>query len=161
MTTGPLTNNESRDFTDFIRFNYVDLQTTGFLTTIGAANQRIIGYVPAGGAVESVAFTQVVDPAGTTDLTLDVGTTSSDPDEFINALDVDGMTQCAYNTGESFVGTDSGAATTSNVIKCVPNNTTAAIPIYMEFNGTLANLTAGEWVIAWKVLDPGRFGKPL
>lgn len=159
MTTGPLTNNESRDFTNFIRFDYVDLQTTGFLTTIGAANQRIIGYVPAGGAMQVVSVQQVVDPSGASDLTLDVGTTSSDPDEFIDNLDVDAMTQGVYNTGDAFIGTDSGSATTSNVINTVANNTASAIPIYMEFNGTLGSLTAGEWVIAWRVLDPLRFGK--
>lgn len=161
MTTGPLANNESRDFTNFIRFDWTDLNTTGFLSTIGAANQRIIGYIPAGGAIETVTVQQVVDPAGASNLTLDVGTTSSDPDEFIDNLDVDAMTQAAYNTGDAFIGTDSGAQTTANVINLVPNNTAAAVPIYMEFNGTLASLTAGEWVIAWKALDPLRFGKPL
>ena len=158
MQQGKLSNNESRDFTDFFRLSYKDLKTTGFLSTIGAANQRIIGYIPAGGALELFSFVQITDPAGSTDLTLDVGTTSSDPDEFLDAIDVDGLTKASYNNGDAFIGTDSGSATTSNVIKCFTNNSNAAIPIYMEFNGTHSTLTAGEWVLAWRILDPNRFG---
>lgn len=142
-------------YTHYIKFDYLDLQRTGFLTTIGAANQRIIGSLPPGGIIDLFAFYQVTDPAGASDLTLDVGTGSSDPDEFINALDVDALTQVAFNTGDSFIGTDSGSATTSNVLNGVANNTASAQPIYMEFNGTLASLTAGEWVLAWRQADIG------
>lgn len=150
-----LTINEAANgFTHALAFDYLDLQATGFLSTIGAANQRIIGSMAPGDIIDLVAFYQVVDPAGASDLTLDVGTGSSDPDEFINALDVDAMTIVAFNTGDSFIGTDSGAATTSNVLNGVANNTASAAPIYMEFNGTLASLTAGSWVLAWRQASP-------
>lgn len=149
-----LTINEGfKGYTDKIAFDYIDLQRTGFLSTIGAANQKVVGKMLPGSIVKDVTFYQVVDPAGASDLTLDVGTTSSDPDEFINALDVDGMTQVSYNTGDSFIGTDSGSATTSNVINGVANNTTSSVDIIMEFNGTLASLTAGSWILCWNQLD--------
>lgn len=154
-----LSNNESEDFTHYLRFNYRDLQSTGWLSTIGAANQRVIGNHPAGGGITRVAFYQVTDPAGATDLTIDVGTTTADPDEFIDNLDVDGLTKASYNTGDAFIGTDSGAATTSNVINMVVNNTASDKDIIMEFNGTVGSLTAGEWIVAWHVLDPSRFAR--
>lgn len=143
-------------FTHYLKFNYEDLKRTGFLTTIGAANQKQVGSLPPGGIIDLVAFYQVTDPAGATNLTLDVGTTGSDPDEYIDNLDVDGLTQVAFNTGDAFIGTDSGTATTSNVLNGVANNTASALPIYMEFNGTVADLTAGEWVLAWRQADIGQ-----
>lgn len=149
-------NEAASGYTHKFVFDYEDLQRTGFLSTIGAANQRIIGSIPPGGIVDLVAFHQIVDPAGASDLTLDVGTTSSDPDEYIDNLDVDGLTLTAFNTGDAFIGTDSGSATTSNVLNGVANNSASARPLYMEFNGTLASLTAGKWVIAWRMADTGR-----
>ena len=148
---GKLSNNEARDFTDFFRLSYKDLKTTGFLATLGAANQVIIGYVQAGGAVNVCCVNQITDPAGTSDIVFDVGVTGADPDDFIDALDVDAMTKAVYNTGD--VLTTSGDDGTLYV-----NNTAAAVPIYLEVGGTVASLTAGEWVIAWQAFDPNRFG---
>lgn len=147
------TNNEAPVKCAGLRLTYEDLQRTGFLSTIGAANQRIIGYLPAGAAVCSATIQQVVDPAGATDLTIDVGTTSSDPDEYIDNADVDGITQCIWNTGEGFIG-EAGTTDPLGVTNAIPNNTTAAIPVYMEFNGTHASLTAGEWIVVYYYMDP-------
>ena len=148
-----LTVNEAAyGFTDKIAFDYLDLQSTGFLSTIGAANQRIVGSQKPGDIIDTAILFQIVDPAGATDLTIDFGTTSSDPDEYIDNGDVDGMTQLIWNTGDAFIGTDSGTQTTSNVLNGVANNTSSAKPLYMEFNGTLASLTAGSWVLAWRQL---------
>lgn len=152
-------NEAANGFTHYIRFNYVDLQTSGFLSTIGAANQKKIDVLAPGDIVDMVAFYQVVDPAGATDLTLDVGFTSADPDDFIDNLDVDAMTQAVANTGDAFIGTDSGAATTSNVINCVVRNATTSVDMLMEFNGTVANLTAGEWVLAWRKASPSAWAR--
>lgn len=150
-----LSNNEvPSGFTHAFKFDYADLQASGFLSTLGAANQRIIGVLPAGGLVDRCVVVNTVAEAGATDLTLDVGVTSSDPDDFIDNLDLDALTYATGNTGDAFVGTDSGAATTSNVVNFYINNASTSKSIYMELNGTVANLTAGEWVIAWNQLDP-------
>ena len=142
------TNNErGAGFNNCHRFNYTNLKTTGYLSTIGAANQRVIGSVPSGGAVNIVGFIQVTDPAGATDITADVGVTAADPDDFIDALDVDGLTKAAYNSGD--VLTTSGDDGTLYV-----NNSASAVDIIMEINGTVADLTAGEWVIIWNQIDP-------
>ena len=95
----------------------------------------------------------MVDPAGASDLTIDFGVTAADPDEFLNADDVDAATQVIWNTGDAFIGTDSGAATTSNVVNGYANNAASAKNLLMEFNGTLSSLTAGSWVLAWRQLE--------
>jgi hypothetical protein len=87
-----------------------------------------------------------VTSAGTsTDLTLDVGTTAGDPDEFIDALDLDGLTKAAFNTGDVLVNTAAGYAI---------NNTASPVNIIIEPNFT-GTVTAGEWLIALTILDPG------
>ena len=141
-------------YTDAVVFDYVDLQRSGFLSTIGAANQRKVGSLGPGDLIDKAVLIQIVDPAGATDLTLDFGVTASDPDEFIDNLDVDSMTKIAGNTGDAFVGSDSGspAETTSNVVNFYANNSASAADLIMEFNGTLASLTAGKWALAWNQL---------
>lgn len=145
-------NEAAYGFTNFIKFDYLDLQTSGFLSTIGAANQRKIGSLPAGGIIDLVAVINTVAEAGASNLTLDVGTTAADPDEGINELDLDGLTKATFNTGESFAVTATGA--TISAIGII-NNTASAVDVLMEVNGTVADLTAGEWVIAWRQLDIG------
>lgn len=157
MQQGTLSNNESRDFTNFYRLSYKDLKTTGFLANLGAANQVKIGSLPAGGAVTNIVFYQVTDPVGASDLTADIGWTAADPDELIDNLDVDGLTKAAYNTGDGFTG-EAGTTDPLGVTNAVVNNTASAVDILLEFNGTVASLTAGEWVIAWHQCNPGRFG---
>lgn len=81
-----LSNNEAgRGFTHIYTATYEDLQT------IGNGGQATIATIPAGGAVEMVGVYESEAFAGTTSLVIDVGTSSGDPDEFIDALDVDAM----------------------------------------------------------------------
>ena len=150
-TKGKLSNNEARDFTDFFRFSYKDLKTAGFLANLGAANEVIIGYLPPGGAVDVCGVFKLTSTAGATDIVFNVGTTAAAPDEFILTLDADALVKAAYNTGDALtVAGDDGTI--------YVNNTTAAMPIYLQANGTAASLTAGEWIICWKMFDPARFG---
>jgi hypothetical protein len=137
---------------NFVKFDYLDLKTTGFLSTIGAANQRKIGSLPAGSIIDLVAVINTVAEAGASDLTLDVGTTGADPDEGIDNEDLDALTKVVFNTGDSFAVTATGPTVGPIGIR---NNTTGAVDILMELNGTVSNLTAGEWVIAWRQLDIG------
>ena len=137
---------------NFVKFDYLDLKTSGFLSTIGAANQRKIGSLPSGSIIDLVAVINTVAEAGASDLFLDVGTTGADPDEGIDNLDLDGLTKATFNTGDSFAVTATGA--TVGPIGII-NNTASAVDILMELNGTVANLTAGEWIIAWRQLDLG------
>ena len=82
-----LTVNEANgDFTHYATITFNDLQKSGFLSTIGAANQVKLATIPAGGGVVYAVAYEAEAFAGATDITLDVGTTTGDPDEFTQCL---------------------------------------------------------------------------
>ena len=138
-----LSNNEAgRGFTHVYTATYEDLQT------IGNGGQLTIATIPAGGAVELAGVYESVAFAGTTSLIIDVGTTQGDPDEFINALDVDAMTAPVFNTGDAFTGGQSQPV----------GGTNAAASIILEVtDAAIASATAGEIVIGLRIVDLGQF----
>ena len=138
-----LSNNEAgRGFTHVYTATYEDLQT------IGNGGQLTIATIPAGGAVEMAGVYESVAFAGTTSLVIDVGTTSGDPDEFIDALDVDAMTAPVFNTGDAFTGAQS---------QPVGGTNTAASVILEVTDAAIASATAGEIVIGLRIVDLGQF----
>ena len=138
-----LSNNEAgRGFTHVYTATYEDLQT------IGNGGQLTIATIPAGGAVELAGVYESVAFAGTSSLVIDVGTTAGDPDEFIDALDVDAMTAPVFNTGDAFTGGQSQAAGGTN---------TAASIILEVTDAAIASATAGEIVIGLRIVDLGQF----
>ena len=138
-----LSNNEAgRGFTHVYTATYEDLQT------IGNGGQLTIATIPAGGAVELAGVYESIAFAGTTSLVIDVGTTAGDPDEFIDALDVDGMSAPVFNTGDAFTGGQSQAAGGTN---------TAASIILEVTDAAIASATAGEIVIGLRIVDLGQF----
>jgi len=138
-----LSNNEAgRGFTHVYTATYEDLQT------IGNGGQLTIATIPAGGAVELAGVYKSIAFAGTTSLVIDVGTTAGDPDEFIDALDVDGMSAPVFNTGDAFTGGQSQAAGGTN---------TAASVILEVTDAAIASATAGEIVIGLRIVDLGQF----
>lgn len=148
-----LSNQESiAGFTDFFKFDYLDLQRSGFLSNLGANNQVKVGVLASGDLIDKAVLIQQTNEAGASDITIDFGVTASDPDEFIDNGDVDAMTKVIWNTGDSFIGTDSGAATTSNVLNGYANNSANAVDLILEVNGTHSSLTAGSWILAWNQL---------
>lgn len=140
-----LVNNESVEETFVYVFDYEDIADNAT-----SANQTIIGQVPAGGAVKQVVVHEAVALAGATDITLDVGTTAGDPDEFIDALDVDAMSAPVYNTGDAFASSNSAGV---ELVGATATDT----DILAEWNGTVANLTAGKVVISVTVVNLGKF----
>jgi hypothetical protein len=138
-----LTNNESgRGFTHVYTATYEDLQT------IGNGGQATIATIPAGGAVECVGVYESEAFAGTSTLVIDVGTTSGDPDEFIDALDVDAMTAPVFNTGDAFIGNQSQPV----------GGTSSATSVLLEVtDAAIASATAGKIVIGLRIVDLGQF----
>lgn len=138
-----LSNNEAgRGFTHVYTATYEDLQT------IGNGGQKTIATIPAGGAVEMVGVYESVAFAGTTSLVIDVGTTTADPDEFIDALDVDAMTAPVFNTGDAF--------TTSYTQPVGGTNSDTSIILEVT-DAAIASATAGEIVIGLRIVDLGQF----
>lgn len=138
-----LSNNEAgRGFTHVYTATYEDLQT------IGNGGQLTIATIPAGGAVELAGVYESVAFAGTTSLVIDVGTSTGDPDEFIDALDVDAMSAPVFNTGDAFTGNQS---------QPVGGTNTAASVILEVTDAAIASATAGEIVIGLRIVDLGQF----
>jgi len=119
-----------------------------------SSNQVTIANIPAGGAVAFAYAYEAETLTGASDITLDVGTTSGDPDEFIDAWDADAGTPVC-NTGDVCV---QGAATTTYVAGWKPVGiATSSTPILAEWNGTVGSLTAGKVIVVVGVIDPGQF----
>lgn len=145
-----LTNAENDVFTDVITLDYVQLQT------IGTGGQTTIGTIPAGGAVELVMVDESTAFVGTTSLVIDIGTTGADPDEFIDALDVDAMTVPVFNTGDVMV---QSAGTTTFLGGALPVSPVASdTPILLEVtDAAIASATAGKLTIGLRIIDLRRF----
>ncbi|MBP51887.1 MAG: hypothetical protein CMI27_01950 [Opitutae bacterium] len=146
---GQLTNNELvGDFTDIITLDFEDIKSAGTTATAFAT-------IPAGGGVDVAMVFEAEATAGATDITLNVGTTIGDPDEFIDALDVDAMGVSVANTGESFVQAAGNTTIAGGSLPVALN--TADTLVYYKFGGTTGDLTAGKFVIGLRVLNLGRF----
>jgi hypothetical protein len=146
-----LVNNERSPYTDVVKITADDLKA------IGNGGTRRIATIPAGGAVELCTVTNTIDIVGSSSLVIDVGTTIGDPDEFINALDVDGMTVGlpTVNTGDQF--TAGTAVSTSGLSQAVAQ-ASAATPIYIKVtDAAVASITAGEIMIGFRILDLTKF----
>lgn len=134
--------NELGAFTDVVSLDFNDL------IAIGNGGSRVIAKIPAHGAVELAGVANTVDIVGSGSLVIDVGTTSADPDEFIDALDVDAMTIPVFNTGDLF---SSGG---TKAVKAV----TSATEIYVKVtDAAVASLTAGKIVIGLRIIDLAKF----
>ena len=149
-----LANNERSPYTDAITLNAADI------IAIGNGGTKVIGSIPAGGAVELVAVINTVDIVGSSSLVIDVGTTLADPDEFINALDVDAMTVGlpTFNTGDTMV---QSAGTTTVLAGVSPAKPVSAdTPIYIKVtDAAVASITAGQIVIGMRILNLTQFAE--
>jgi hypothetical protein len=135
-----LTVNEAAQsgLTHAFKFTFEDLQA------IGNGGQETLFTKKAGQFVELAVVKEEVAFAGTTSLVIDVGTTGADPDEYINALDVDAMTVAVANTGDAFTtgytqAVDAAAADEAVVLEVTDAN--------------IASATAGEVLIGFRVID--------
>ncbi len=134
--------NELGVFTDVVSLDFNDL------IAIGNGGSRVIAKIPAHGAVELAGVANTVDIVGSSSLVIDVGTNSADPDEFIDALDVDAMTIPVFNTGDQF---------TSGYTKAV-KAVTSATEVYIKVtDAAIASLTAGKIVIGLRIIDLAKF----
>ena len=144
-----LTVNESTgDFTHVITLNTQDIINAGTTATAFAS-------IPAGGGVDLCGVYEAEALSPGSNLTIDVGTTEGDPDEFINALDLDATVGPTYNSGESFVQA-SGDTTIAGGAKPVAT-TNSGSTVYYKFGGSVSSLTSGKIVIGLRIMDPARF----
>lgn len=134
--------NELGAFTDVVSLDFNDL------IAIGNGGTRVIAKIPAHGAVELAGVANTVDIVGGSSLVIDVGTTSADPDEFIDALDAYAMTVPVFNTGDQF---------TSGYTKAV-KPVTSATDVYIKVtSASVTSFTAGKLVIGLRIIDLAKF----
>ena len=146
-------NETSGDFTHVAKLDHNDL------VAIGNGGTRKLFTIPAGAAVDLVGVVNSVDIAGSSTLQIDVGTTLSDPNEFIKDLDVDAMTVFAptFNTGASLAAS-SAAATTIKGGSLPVAGASADTAVYIKItDAAAASITAGEVVIGIRLIDLSRF----
>jgi hypothetical protein len=134
-----LTNNESRGFTHYVRIPAAELVS-------GGTAARTVASIPRGGIVTNAAVTVITPIVGTSDITFTLGVTGTAAG-FIASTDLDALVATAYNSG-TLLDTEPGHV----------NNTTSPVAIIATLGGTVANITAGEVVIALTVLDPFDIG---
>jgi hypothetical protein len=149
-----LTNNERSPYTHVITLNAADI------VAIGNGGSKQIATIPAGGAVSLCAVINTVDIVGSSSLVIDVGTTGADPDEFIDALDVDAMTVGlpTFNTGDLMVQV-AGNTTILGGLKPV-KAVSASTPVYVKItDAAVASITAGQIVIGLEILDLTKFAE--
>ena len=152
-----LNTQEKCPFTHVVTLTYADLASivagtnpfTG--ASLATAGQLPLASKPAHGSVSLCQVAKPVAFAGAADITFDIGTTGADPDEYIDALDVDAMSAPVANTGDAF-----NDGTTAGVINVV-DGSAAAQDIILEVNGTAGSLTAGKAVIGLCILDLGQY----
>ena len=139
-----LTINESANsfWTDVVIVDFNDL------IAIGNGGQRTIASMPANSAVEASCVWKITAAAGSTSVVLDVGTTAADPDEFIDALDADGMTTPVFNTGDLF----------TTLFSKFVGGSVAGASVLLEVNdAALSSLTAGKWGIALRIINLSQY----
>jgi hypothetical protein len=146
-TTNLTVNEAAYGRTAYYKFDYLDLQTSGFLSSgasglIGAANQVLLDIIKPGEIVSNVTIQAITAAIGDTDFTVDIGTLAiNDPDNLIDAAVLGGRT-----ANQSF------SSTASDTASAAANTGGANIGLLIEFSSlTASSLTAGEWVIAWNV----------
>ena len=151
-------NNESgRGFTHFAKFDY-----NGIADNATSANQVTIATIPIGGAMMYAMAYETTALAGATDITLDVGVTAGDPDEFIDEWDADGGTPFGPGVttkGDANDTVAAAAGSAGTLVSLFGGGTigeaaSTATPVLAEWNGTVASLTAGEVFIAMNIIDP-------
>lgn len=142
-----LTINEAvQGYTHRLAFDFNDCLNTSFLSNLGAVGQKIVGTLPAGAIIDAATVYQITAAAGNTEITIDFGTQTNDPDELIDAAAIGNLA-----TNPVITNTGDGWATNTAQLGVV-NATTAQKNLYMELNPAtgLAALTAGSWVLAWR-----------
>lgn len=139
------------DFNRVKIFRFEDIDAN-----LGQVNQLKFATLPVGGAIDCITvFAREPLASAADDYTIDVGTTPADPAELITAAALTADAQVSYyNTGSVF---DAGTETTATgLTQPVLSGSDTPTDIFIEFNGS-GDLTAGEIVVAARVLDPGRF----
>jgi hypothetical protein len=136
------TQGQNTGYTHYLKFTYEDLQRQSWADTFTSASdvRKKIAIAKRGSVVTYVTAFSTVSAAGASDITLTCGPTSISSQYLLTSdIDVDTV----------YCNTGSLLATTNRDVR------SSDAPIWIRVQGTIANLTAGEWIVAVKILDAG------
>ena len=141
-------NESSGDFTHVLVLDAADIVAAG-------TDAIEFATIPAGGGLDVAVAYAATDITGGTNVVLNVGTTVGDPDEFLDAADIDATNALVANTGESLV--QSSGDTTIAGGSLPVGLATSDTKVYYKFGGTVSTITAGKIIIGLRIFDLGRF----
>tara|TARA_R110000868_G_scaffold285120_1_gene545607 strand:- start:482 stop:925 length:444 start_codon:yes stop_codon:yes gene_type:complete len=136
-------NEAAAGFTHKFAFDYVDLQTTGFLS---ASSTKAVGTFAPGDIIDVANLYVVTAAVGQTANTLGFGVSTSTPIELLTSTSAIGNSAAGtsiYNNGSEFVATAKMS---------VVNATTATKTLHIQVFQSPTSLTAGSWILAWRQL---------
>jgi hypothetical protein len=132
------TQGQNTGYTHYLRFNYEDLQRESFRDAGTATDVRKkIAFAVKGQLLNLAIFIPNVAAVGATNLQFSCGASETGT-TFINTVDMD-TTNVVVNTG--FALADNRNLFTSDS------------DIWIRVQGSLADLTAGDWTVALKIFD--------
>ena len=137
----PLQSSKGTDtgYTHYLRFTWEDLQRDSWRDTGTSVDQRKkIAELKAGDVLTYSLFYTSISPSGASDLIMTAGISETGTN-IMSSFDMDTST----------VATNSGSALSNNR---APFSADSAI--WIRIQGTVSTLTAGEWIVALKVLSP-------
>lgn len=136
------TQGQNTGYTHYLKFTYEDLQRQSWADSVMSATdiRKKIAIAKRGSVITYVTAFSTVGSAGASDITLTCGSGTISA-IYLSSSDITSSTVYC-NTGTSLSTTN----------RAVPNSD---ITIWIRVQGTIENLTAGEWIIAVKILDAG------
>lgn len=132
------TQGQNTGYTHYLRFNYEDLQRASWRDSGTATDVRKkIAFGTIGQLLNVVVFIPNVAAVGATDLQFSCATTETGTN-LITTVDMDATTG-VVNTGTSLTNNRALFSADSD--------------IWIRVQGSIADLTAGDWTIALKMFD--------
>jgi hypothetical protein len=137
----PLLSNKGTDtgYTHYLRFTWEDLQRESWRDS-GTSNdvRKQIAALKAGDVITYALFYTAVPSLGPSDMVMTAGPTETST-----------ATMASFDMDASVAAVNTGTALANNRAVLSANS-----PIWIRIQGSLAGLTAGEWIVALKVLSP-------
>ena len=133
------TQGQNTGYTHYIKFTYEDLQRQSWADSVVSDTdiRKKVAIANKGDILSYVLFYTETTAAGASDMAMTAGVTETGA-TLMSSFDMDAAIATA----------NSGTALSSNRAVF-----TAGSPIWIRITGSIANLTAGEWVVALKILS--------
>jgi hypothetical protein len=136
------TQGQNTGYTHYLEFTYEDLQRQSWADSAVSATdiRKRIAFAKRGSVVTCVTAFSTVESAGASDITLTCGP---------GPLSVTYLSSSNIYSSTVYCNTGTALSTTNRAVL------NSDFTIWIRVQGTIADLTAGEWIIAVKILNAG------